>query len=668
MTRHKVFLLFSASWLVLSAPAQTFDTSGNATLKGSYFVREILFAGQAADGSITSAASVIGTVTFDGKGNYSFTGQRMISRSGSATNLTSTGVYGVAANGLIQIGSIAQATDTAYGGLSALGPSGFVASATEGTNVDILVAIPAGTTATNATLKGAYSAGFIDFLNGDVTMVRQATFNATSDGAGGLGSVRVNGEAANLGGAVMQQTASSVSYSLTGTGSGTVNFGAASPSQLISGTKTFYISADQNIVLAGSPNGFDLLVGIRSLGVAANNATSSGSYFVAGLEDVTGGSARGGNSIDGFYGSVSATGAGASIFHNRLQSFAQPVYDYTFSSQYSVNTDGTGAPTDIPYQLTLGSGGRAFVATGTSGLYSLVIGLGVPQYSGTGVYISPIGIVNAANFAPITNPIAPGELVSLFGTGLASATAQASSLPLPTMLGGVQVTVNGQAAPLVYVSANQLAFLVPSAIAPANGIYYATIKVTNSGKASNAVTVYTANSAPAVFSRGSSGFGPAAAQLPNYSLITSTNPAKAGETVIVYLSGLGIVSPSVVDGTAAPSNPPSTVTTSPLVDFSGIGGSVVFAGLTPGGVGLYQINAGVPTGTGVGSVYLDISTPDAYASAATISIAGTSSNLSLLSNAKPPVARRGDGSGFSPFKSPGLEGRHIDGQHSGMPQ
>ncbi len=188
---------------------------------------------------------------------------------------------------MLQIGSVAQANDVAYGGLSALGPSAFVASATEGTNVDLMVAIPAGASASNATLKGPYSAGYIDFLNADVTMVRQAMFSVAADGAGSFGNVAITGEAANLGGAAHDPNGAGVDYSLSGAGTGSVNFGTASASQLISGTKTLYISADQNIILAGSPSDFDLLVGIRSLSGGASNATAMGEYFLAGIEEAT---------------------------------------------------------------------------------------------------------------------------------------------------------------------------------------------------------------------------------------------------------------------------------------------------------------------------------------------------------------------------------------------
>jgi hypothetical protein len=70
------------------------------------------------------------------------------------------------------------------------------------------------------------------------------------------------------------RTASGVTYSVAGRGSGRVDFGTAAPSKLVTGPRNLYLSADENIVLAGSPRGFDLLVGIQSFARAASNATT----------------------------------------------------------------------------------------------------------------------------------------------------------------------------------------------------------------------------------------------------------------------------------------------------------------------------------------------------------------------------------------------------------
>jgi uncharacterized protein (TIGR03437 family) len=662
MSRRFLYIVASVLTFVLTAAAQSSDTSGNGMLKGDYFIREILISGQSSSGAISSAASTMGVATFDGAGKYSYKGQGTNTTApGMVTTQAFSGSYSAGANGLFEIQSLVDGAQISYGGISAIGPAAFVASATEGTSVDILVGVPAGGNASAASLKGPYTSGYIDFLNADVTMTRQATFSLNADGAGNFASVAVSGTAVNLGGTPTSQTVSGVTYTLGGQGSGTVAFGSAAPSQLISGTKTFYMSADGNILLGGNPAGYDMMVGIVALTGAASNATSSGEYYVAGVEDFLTSGPSAAHEIDGFYGSINATGQGTSITHNRFQSFAQTVFDYTYDSQYSVGSNGTFSDGAL-YQYSLGVGGKAFVATGMQGLYSLMVGFGTPQFSGPGVYLSPIGVVNAASFAPITNPIAPNEIIALFGSGLASSTASAPGLPLPTTLGGVQVTINNVPAPLFSVSPTQIEALVPQAITPASQVYYATIKVVNNNASSNAVTVYTSYTSPGVFSAGGNAVGPAAAQHADSSLITSANPAKIGETVVLYASGLGSVTPAVADGAAAPSSPPSKITDTDLVDFSGTAATITFAGLTPSLAGLYQLNATIGSGTSSGAVFADISTPDAYTSEATINVSGSgasSAGVSAISALGAPRQRsvRPPVSTFRANKKEGLTGR-----------
>jgi uncharacterized protein (TIGR03437 family) len=614
--------------------AQTFDTSGNGMLHGDYFVREVLAAGQnPSTGAITSATSAIGVVTFDGKGDFTFAGQVMTSGSTTPTTSSISGVYGVGSNGLMYMTSLADTADVVYGGVAAVGPAAFVASATEGLNVDIMIAIPAGSNVSNASLNGSYTTGYINFLNADPTMVREATFTLNPNGGGSLGTVSVSGTAQNLGGTPTTQSVSGAAYSLSGEGGGTASFGTSSSSQLVSGSVTFYMSADGNIVLGGSPGGFDLMVGIRSLTGTATNATANSVYYVAALENGYDSSQTPVNALDAFYGSANSNGAGTTLFHNRFQSFVSGVYDYTYDGEYQVQSNGTIAPADLPwYTFTLGVNGQAFIATGVTsqGLYSLMVGFGAPKFSGTGVYLNPMGVVNSANFSPITNPVAPNEFITLFGTGLANATAVAPSLPFPTMLGNVSVTINGVPAPLDYVSPTQIEALVPSSISPNNNAYYATVQVTNNGAMSNLVTVYTSNTAPGVFA--TNGIGPAAAQHANYTVVSASNPANIGETIVVYASGLGAVTSGTSappsDGSGAPSSPLFSTVAPVSVDFGGVGATnLPFAGLTPTTAGLYQINVQVPAGTASGAQYFDVSTPDAYASQATVNISGLTASV-----------------------------------------
>jgi uncharacterized protein (TIGR03437 family) len=586
---------------------QDFDTSNNAALHGDYFIREILVTGQNGDGTISSGLNAIGVASFDGAGNYTFNG---------ASGGSASGVYGVAANGMLFMQSVIDNSQYAYGGISSVGPNAFVASATEGTTADLLVAIPAGTSTTSASLQGNYTAGYVSFPKSDVTQVRQASLNFTADGAGNLANVSGSGTALNLGGTAGALNISGASYTLSGEGSGMLNLGASSSSQVLSGSLNFYVSADGNLFMAGTPGGMDLVVGGRAFTGTANNGSWNNVFYTGAMEDAYLG---GQHSIDAFYGSWNSNGSGSSIVHERFQPLAQPgVYDYTFSSADAVQSNATSAPADIPYNFTLAAGGKAFIAVGNSGLYSLMVGFAAPQASGSGVFLNPLGVVNAANYAPITNPIAPGEIITLFGSGLSSSAMNAAGLPLATSLNGVQVMINGMPAPLVYVSPTQITAVVPQQISPDNGVDIATLQVINNNVQSNTTMVYTNFTAPGIFAASGSGTGPAAAQV-NNAPVSSSNPANIGSTVVLFATGLGTVSPSVADGAAAPTPPAMTDDT----DYLFVGGqqeNLQFDGLTPGLAALFQMNAALVSGTPSGTNFVDVSTPDAYTSEATLGI------------------------------------------------
>lgn len=643
-------LIALALMLASAAAAQNPDNSGDSLVKGAYFVREVLMTGSVS-GTVTTAVSVTGIATFDGKGNYTFSGQGTSLAAGPSTSISASGTYNVGANGLFEMTSLADPTDTDYGGVSAVGPWAFVASATEAANVTLMIGIPVGSSVSNSSFKGNYTAGAIDFPGANINDVRQASFSLTADGAGNLGSVALSGVAADLGGTTLNQTVSGVTYSLSNGGTGSVNFGAVSESELVSGMKSFYISADGNIVLGGSATGYDMLVGIRALTGSASNATASGEYYMGAFENTIG-TSNSPTAIDAYYGSVNATGSGLSLFHNRVQSLIYTVYDYTFDSQYTVSSSGTVPVGDIPYSYTYGisgtNGAQGFIALGDAvdfGFYSLTVGFVQQSFSGSGVYLAPNGIVSSATFSPITNSIAPNELITIVGTGLAAGATSATSLPLPTTLGNVQVMINNIAAPLDYVSPTQIVALVPSSISPNNGVAYATVQVINNKVTSNSVTVYTNNTAPGILANPVA-IGAAAAEHGNYSIVSSSNPANINETITFYCLGLGAVTPAVSpDGAAAPSSPLSTVDDPNIyLDFAGATADtlaeypVPFAGLTPTTAGLYQIDVPIPTGTD-SMVYVDLETSDGYTSQATMSVAASSSAAVKLHALEKRMAR-----------------------------
>ena len=594
-------------WIAITggAAAQNFDNSANATLKGDYFLRQVLLSNVTS--TIGRARSIIGTITFDGNGNYTFTGQMADSQTAQPQSYSTSGQYQLAPNGFFQMQNPIDTNDIDFGAVGAVGPSAIVASATEGSYNDLLVAIPAGAGASNSTLQGNFIAGFIDFSSGSSAKVRDGFFPLSSNGQGSLGNLTINGSAADQGSMQTTQTASNVTYSLSGNGNGTINFGSGA--SLINGSKTLYISSDGNLLLAGTASGFDIVVAIRAAGQGASNAAFLGTYYVGAVEEDASQLSQGQAFIDSFYGSANANGQGTSISHFRFDPAGQGAYDYTYDDTFSFAPDGTDQK-DF-FEDILGANGQAMLTVGRQDEYSLTVGFQAPPFSGQGVFLNPIGIVNSANFAPITNSVAPGEFVTLFGTNLSPVRMQADSLPLQTNLGGVQVTVNGRPAPIFFVSPTQISIIVPNATTEA----FATFQVTN-GAPSNKVTVYVTGTAPGVFTLTQNGVGNAAVLHADFSIVTQAKPAKVGETLQLFVTGLGAVTPAVADGAAAPSNPLSTVNSDVAVFVDGEQAQVSFKGLAPGFAALYQINFVVPSGVSSGIVYLDVSTPDGYTSEA----------------------------------------------------
>jgi uncharacterized protein (TIGR03437 family) len=210
------------------------------------------------------------------------------------------------------------------------------------------------------------------------------------------------------------------------------------------------------------------------------------------------------------------------------------------------------------------------------------------------------GLVNAASYAPqgaAPGGVVPGELATIFGVNLTIATGinGAPAVPLPTQLQNVQVLVNGTPAPLFAVDnvngLQQVNFEVPTTVAQKTT---ATIQVVDNGVAGNIVTVPVMSAQPGIFTYnvGGSNFG--AILHPNSPQLADTgHPASAGEVVVIFCTGLGTVSPAPADGSPAPGAAQTTLTAT--VTIGGVAAAVDYAGLAPGFVGLYQINAHVPT-------------------------------------------------------------------------
>ncbi len=237
--------------------------------------------------------------------------------------------------------------------------------------------------------------------------------------------------------------------------------------------------------------------------------------------------------------------------------------------------------------------GNAYVLT-TSGM--TVIPLTVA--SGAAPTFNPNGVVNGASFAPGA-PVAPGSIISLFGTNLGD-TASATDLPLATVLGGTCITINDIGMPLFYVSPTQVNAQLPPNTAA--GRVTLTARNRNSGRVGNAFTLTVTPSAPGIFLATDNMNRQVAAifHASNNTLVTQDNQAFRDEVLTMYVTGLGATTPTVAAGVGAPASPPAVTTVAPQVCIGKHPDGTLhkyipnFGGLAPGFVGLYQINFTVP--------------------------------------------------------------------------
>lgn len=211
------------------------------------------------------------------------------------------------------------------------------------------------------------------------------------------------------------------------------------------------------------------------------------------------------------------------------------------------------------------------------------------------------GLENAAG---ANAGLAPNSFVSVFGNAMAATSRMWASSDffnnaLPTVMDGVSVNINGEAAYVNYVNPLQINFLVPPDIPPGP----VQIQVTNNGLASAMIPATLREVAPAFFP-----FGPPNAAgnqyiaathadntpggPPNYVTGVNSTPFTEGETIVLYGNGFGLTNPPTPEGQLVTTALP--LATTPTVAIGGITAEVQFAGLSA--TGLYQFNVIVPKG------------------------------------------------------------------------
>jgi len=191
-------------------------------------------------------------------------------------------------------------------------------------------------------------------------------------------------------------------------------------------------------------------------------------------------------------------------------------------------------------------------------------------------------VVNAASGIP--SAISPGEIVSLYGTGL-----------------GSEALIDNVSAPVLYASAGQVNAIVPFETGTAGA---ATVQLAGS-LPTTPWSVPLAPSAPSVFALNGSGVGPGAVVNQDGSINSSSNPAARGTVIQIYATGGGQTTPASSTGTVAPAA--ASLILPVTVTIGGVNAQVLYAGNAPGELeGVVQINAIVPPTAASGNVVVTI--------------------------------------------------------------
>ncbi len=271
---------------------------------------------------------------------------------------------------------------------------------------------------------------------------------------------------------------------------------------------------------------------------------------------------------------------------------------------------GTWSPRATASSLTVSARGNApNLGTVSANIVGAVTANKVPV-------LSVNGTVN--NFSPAVvagSHMAPGTVAAMYGSSLAPSTSQPGGLPLPAVSDGTQVLVGAFAAPLYFLSDGQLDVQLPIELQP--GKDYSVIVQANGGVTlPDTITTIAVDPTALVYADNSA----KAEHGADFSFITASSPAAPGEPILLYMAAMGATNPQVPSGAASPSGPLASLTTQPTVTIGGQTAPILFAGLTPGAVGLYQINVTVPMGLPSGPAAVVITQGGVTANAATLPI------------------------------------------------
>jgi len=218
-------------------------------------------------------------------------------------------------------------------------------------------------------------------------------------------------------------------------------------------------------------------------------------------------------------------------------------------------------------------------------------------------------VLNAASLVAGVHPVfqegsvAPGEIVSLFGTDLGPGVGVAGEVAagqFRSALAGTRVLFDGIPSPLLYVAANQVNSVVPFEVKPPG----TRLTVERNGTTLGPMELPVVDAVPAIFTAQARGSGPAAALNQDGTVNSASNPAQRGTVVALFATGAGLTSPAGINGNVIPLGPPFPAPTLPVAaSIGGLPAAVQYAGAAPGLVsGVVQLNLRVPDGIGPDAV------------------------------------------------------------------
>jgi uncharacterized protein (TIGR03437 family) len=437
-------------------------------------------------------------------------------------------------------------------------------------------------TCTAATLSGTYSltrTGRAVSSAAVVTQVYQAVGTLNFDGVGSV-TAALTANTNQTPGVEQKLTGN---YTIPANCVGTLNF--------VNGETASYVlipyNSGKDYVMTGEDATYELTGSGGPQPVACVNSTLSGVFAFSGngfalLSGVLGG-------VYDISGLLQFDGVGGimgdwSISTNETTTADTVVGQYMVTSACVANAtvrDPDGTAYALSFAMSTADGSNAAL-TGAA-VTDMFTGTMHSTFTNPGLAV--------ANAAGVSGGTPPGSLFSIYGSDLSTSNGQAVTTTWPTMLGGASVTVNGEAAPLYYVSPTQINAQMPLDAAP--GV--ATVVVKSGSTLSNSVAATVpATAIPGIFIYGAN--RAVAQNLPSYTLNSAAAPAPAGSYIVVYFTGGGPVQPGLTleTGVATPNQQfPITETYSATV--GGIAATAIpYIGLTPGLIGVYQADIQIP--------------------------------------------------------------------------